>query len=170
VNLLEQISNRKEQIETEKRDLENLEKDLARLENDYIKTFQVGEKAIQKGYWSENSPEETEIIITAIKYDYYLDEPCYQIYTVSLTNVKNGHEARQVIDLTKLRKANLCDLCDAVIPASEAFCGKCEAELNEEVKAGTEEVYPCVGCGTMIPITEPFCKECEKDFETKKAA
>ncbi|MEQ8172687.1 MAG: zinc ribbon domain-containing protein [Candidatus Eremiobacterota bacterium] len=176
MKLLEKIASRKEQIELTKSDLEHLEKDLVRLESDYIKTFKVGEKAIQKGYWSENSSEETEVIITAVKYEYYLDEPCYQIYTVSAADTKNRHESRAVTDLTKLRKANLCELCDAVIPAGKDFCSKCNEELGKELsdlarpEEVSEENYPCVGCGTMIPNTEPYCGICSQKMERALAA
>lgn len=171
VNLVEQIINRKEQVELAKKDLENLEKDLTRLESDYVKTFQVGEKAIQKAFWSEQCVnQETEVIIAAIKYEYYLNEPRYQIYTVSAADTKNGHESMPVADLTKLTKANHCQLCETIIPQGEAFCNECNKELDEEVKSGTEGTYPCVGCGVEIPATEPYCKDCEKKMERALAA
>jgi predicted nucleic acid-binding Zn ribbon protein len=163
MNLKEQIVSKREQIELANKDLASLEKDLTSLENEYVKTFKVGERAIEKGHFHGDG-KTTEVIIAAMKYEYFLNEPRFQIYTVSAADTKNGHEAQAVTDITKLEKANHCQLCEIIIPQGEAFCQPCKAELDGELSA-LDDTYPCVGCGVEIPATEPHCSECGKKME-----
>jgi len=130
-------------------------------ENTYAKTFQVGETALLDG---------REVIITNIAFDIYSEYPEVHISVAEVQGLNNYKDPFVVKDITQLEKANLCELCDKIIPQGEAFCSKCKKELEEEVKSGTEDTYPCSKCGVEIPATEPYCSECSKDFKKAKKA
>ncbi|HDQ99974.1 MAG TPA: zinc ribbon domain-containing protein [candidate division WOR-3 bacterium] len=53
-----------------------------------------------------------------------------------------------------------CWQCGAQVPADEALCPECFADLEPDAAAADDEPVCCPGCGTRCDATDATCPAC----------